>query len=70
MGQRVKTWLTHGETDSLTIGKGVRQGCCMLPILFNLYRECLMKESLTEVGDFKIGGRIINKVKFADDRLL
>ena len=26
-----------------------------------------MKESLTEVGDFKIGGRIINKVRFADD---
>ena len=26
-----------------------------------------MKEALTEVGDFKIGGRIINKVRFADD---
>ena len=26
-----------------------------------------MKETLDEVGDFKIGGRIINKVKFADD---
>ena len=26
-----------------------------------------MKEALTEVGDFKIGGRIINKVIFADD---
>ena len=26
-----------------------------------------MKEPLTEVADFKIGGRIINKVRFADD---
>ena len=26
-----------------------------------------MKETLTEVGDFKIGGRIINKVRFADN---
>ena len=26
-----------------------------------------MEETLTEVGDFKIGGRIINKVRFADD---
>ena len=25
-----------------------------------------MKEALAEVGDFKIGGRIINKVRFAD----
>ena len=26
-----------------------------------------MKEALTEFGDFKIGGWIINKVRFADD---
>ena len=26
-----------------------------------------MKEALTEIGDFKIGGRIINKIRFADD---
>ena len=26
-----------------------------------------MKEALAEVGDFKIGGRIITKVRFADD---
>ena len=29
-----------------------------------------MKEALTEVVDFKIEGRIINKVRFADDSLL
>ena len=47
-----------------------RQECCMSPILFNLYGEYLMKEALTEVGDFKIGGRIINKVRFADDKAI
>ena len=26
-----------------------------------------MKEELVEVGDFKIGGRVINKVRFVDD---
>ena len=26
-----------------------------------------LKEASTEVGDFKIGGRIISKVRFADD---
>ena len=39
----------------------------MSPILFNLHGEYLMKEVLAEIGDFKIGGRIINKVRFADD---
>jgi Reverse transcriptase (RNA-dependent DNA polymerase). len=36
----------------------------MSPILFNLYGEYLMKEALAKVGDFKIGGRIINKMRF------
>ena len=67
MAQRVKLRLNQGETDSFKIRGGVRQGCCMSPILFNQYREYLMKKALAEVGDFKIGGRIINKVRFADD---
>ena len=39
----------------------------MSPILFNPYGEYLIKEALTEVRDFKIVGRNINKVRFADD---
>ena len=39
----------------------------MPPILFNLCGEYLMKEAFPEIGDFKIGGRIINKVRFTDD---
>ena len=34
--------------------------------VFNLYGEYLMKEALTEVGDFSFRGRII-KVRFAED---
>ena len=53
--------------NSVKIGRGGRQGCCSSSILFNMYGEYLMKEELAEVGDLKIGGRIINKVRFADD---
>ena len=35
MGQRVKLRLNQGKTDSVKIGRGVRQGCCMSLILFN-----------------------------------
>jgi predicted nucleotidyltransferase len=48
------------------IGRGVGQRCCLSPILFNLYSECLTKEALEEFGDLKMGGLIINTVKYAD----
>jgi hypothetical protein len=40
------------------------------PILFNFYRECLTKEALDGLGDFTIGGQIIQTVKYADDLVL
>jgi hypothetical protein len=62
--------LDRGETRSVKIGRGVRQGYCLSPILFNLYSECLIKEALEGFGDFKIGGKIIHNVKYADDLVL
>jgi len=70
MDQRVKIRLDRGETRRVQIGRGVRKGCCLSPILFNLYSECLTKEALDGFGDFNIGGQIIQTVKYADDLVL
>jgi len=51
-------------------GRGVRQGCCLSSILFNVYSEFLTKEALEGFGDLKIGGKIIHAVKYADDLVL
>jgi len=40
------------------------------PILFKLYSECHNKEALDGLGDFNIGGKIIETVKYADELLI
>jgi len=70
MDQRVKIRLDRGETRSVQIGRGVRQGCCSSPVLFNLYSECLIKEALDGLGDFNMGGQIVQTVKYADELVL
>jgi hypothetical protein len=70
MVQSVKVRLNQGETRIVSIGRKVRQGCCLSPSLFNLYGECLTKEALKGFGDFKIGGQIIHTVKYADELVL
>jgi hypothetical protein len=52
--QSVKVQLDPGETRSVKIGRGIRQGCCLSPILFRLYSKYLTKEALEGFGDFKI----------------
>jgi hypothetical protein len=68
--QSVKIRLDQGETRSVNIVRGVRQGCCLSPILFNLYGEYLIKEAFEGFGDFKIGGQVIRTVKYVDDLVL
>jgi hypothetical protein len=70
MEQSVTIRLDQEETRSVKIGRGVRQGCCLSPILFNLYSEYLTKEALEGFGDFKIGGKVNRTMKYADDLVL
>ena len=62
----------HGETSGWFQAKqGVRQKCILSPYLFNLMAELLMRKALDGFdGGFKIGGRYITNLRYADDIVL
>ena len=71
-GQEVTVRTRHGKTDWFQIGKGIRQGCLWSPSLFNLYAEYIMRNARLDEAQtgFKIAGRNINNLKYADDTTL
>ena len=44
-GQEATIRTGHGTTDWFQIGKGGRQGCILLPWLFNFYAESIMRNA-------------------------
>ena len=71
-GQEATVRTGLGTIDWFQIGKGVRQGCILLPCLFNLYAEYIMRNAELEEAQagIKIAGRNINNLRYADDTTL
>ena len=63
-GQEAIVRTGHGTTHWFQIGKGVPQGCLLLPCLFILYAEYIMRNAGLEEAQagIKIAGRNINNL--------
>ena len=71
-GQEATVRTGPGTTDSLQIGKGVRQGCILSPCLCNLHAEYIMRNARMDEAQagIKIAGSNINNLRYADDTTL
>ena len=61
-----------GTKDWIQIGKGVYQGCILLPCLFNFYEEYIMLNAKLDNSQarIKIARRNVSNFKYADDTTL
>ena len=56
------------RTEYGDIGKGVRQGYILSPLLFNIYAERIMRYVLEKLDkDIGIGGRKVTNFRYADN---
>ena len=72
MGQEATVRTLYGTNDWFRIEKGVQQGCLLLPCLFNLDAEHIMRNAVLDElqAGIKIAGRNINNLRYVDDSTL
>ena len=70
--QRASVRVEKELCEWFEVGKGVRQGCLVSPVLFNFYSEEIMRHSADELGwiGVTVSGRTLNNLRFADDIVL
>ena len=54
----------------IKVERGVRQGCIISPLLFNLYSEFMIRDAMQGVEGIRINEQNITDVRYADDAVL
>lgn len=63
--------INNTYSKQFRLGAGVRQGCVVSPLLFNIYSEYIMRSVFENWnGGITVGGRRINNLRYADDTLI
>ena len=71
MKQEIAVRIGSECTEETVIGRGVRQGCLLSPLLFSLYAETMMNEAMESIEEgIKVGGQYLADVRFADDQAM
>jgi len=71
IGQKMRIRIDGEYSEPGNVGRGVRQGCPLSPLLFNIYIEELVREAVEDMEEgIKVGGRWIKALRFADDQAM
>lgn len=69
--QTAKVKVDNQFTENIEIQRGVRQGCVLSPLLFNVYSEAIFQNTLSDSKEgISINGEILNNLRFADDTVI
>ena len=69
-GQMAVVKIGNDISESFTVKKGVRQGCILSPILFNLYTDYMIEEAFEDLEGIRINGENLTNIRYADDTVL
>ena len=70
MDQCVEVLLDQQVTRSVKTGRGVKKGCCLSPLLLNVYGKYFTKDDLEGFDVFRRIRQVICSVIYADDLVL
>lgn len=69
--QTAKVRIKNSTSENVSIKKGVRQGCILSPLLFNVYSEEIFRRALDNLTDgVIINGECLNNLRYADDTVI
>ncbi|XP_067391072.1 uncharacterized protein [Emydura macquarii macquarii] len=69
-GSTTTIHLTEGETAEIPIRSGVKQGCPLSPIIFNLAMEPLIRSISNSPRGFELHGERVNILAYTDNLVL
>ena len=69
-GQQATVRWENEASRTFDIKRGVRQGCILSPLLFNLYSEFMISEALEDTKGITFNGVDVTNLRYADDAAL
>ena len=69
-GQTAVVKIGSEISESITVKKGVRQGCILSPVLFNLYTDYMIDEAFEDLEGVNVNGENFTNIRYADDTVL